>query len=61
MKKRIMLLAAGILAAAMAATSVSAADSLRLVNGKIEVDAALKEVAAKYEEETGVHVDIESM
>ena len=61
MKKRIMLLAAGILAAAMAATSVSAADSLRLVNGKIEVDAALKEVAAKYEEETGVHVEIESM
>lgn len=34
---------------------------LRLVNGKIEVDAALKELAAKYEEETGVKVNIESM
>ena len=61
MKKQAMLIAAGILAAAIAATSASAAESLRLVNGKIEVDAALKEVAAKYEEETGVHVEIESM
>ncbi len=61
MKKQAMLIAAGILAAAIAATNASAAESLRLVNGKIEVDAALKEVAAKYEEETGVHVEIESM
>ena len=35
--------------------------SLRLVNGKIEVDAQLKELAAKYKEETGVDVQIESM
>ena len=43
--------------------SIAKADttSLRLVNGKIEVDAALKDLAAAYEEETGVHVEIESM
>lgn len=35
--------------------------TLRLVNGKIEVDAQLKELAAKYKEETGVEVQIESM
>lgn len=34
---------------------------LRLVNGKIEVDAQLKELAAAYEKETGVKVNIESM
>ena len=61
MKKQAMLLAAGVLAAGMAVSTVSAEPSLRLVNGKIEVDAALKEAAAKYEEETGVHVEIESM
>ncbi len=35
--------------------------SLRLVNGKIEVDAQLKELAKAYETKTGVHVEIESM
>jgi len=34
---------------------------LRLVNGKIEVDAQLKQLAAAYEKETGVKVNIESM
>lgn len=34
---------------------------IRLVNGKIEVDSMLKEAAAKYEEETGIPVVIESM
>ena len=58
MKKVILSLMVGALVAGMA-TTVSA--DLRLVNGKIEVDAALKEAAAKYEEETGVHVEIESM
>ena len=61
MKKQAVLLAACVIAAGMAASSVYAEGSLRLVNGKIEVDAALKEAAAKYEEETGVHVEIESM
>ena len=42
-------------------TASTAATSIRLVNGKIEVDAPLKKLAAMYEEETGVHVDIESM
>ncbi len=52
----------GILAGAMsAALSLTAMADLRLVNGKIEVDAQLKELAAAYEEETGVHVEIESM
>ena len=35
--------------------------TLRLVNGKIEVDAQLKDLAAAYEAETGVTVEIESM
>ena len=35
--------------------------SLRLVNGKIEVDAQLKKLASEYEKQTGVKVTIESM
>ena len=38
-----------------------ASGDIRLVNGKIEVDAALKAAAAAYKEETGVSVAIESM
>ncbi len=34
---------------------------IRLVNNKVEVDAGLKKLAAKYEEETGVPVVIESL
>ena len=41
--------------------AMSDGTSLRLVNGKIEVDAQLKELAAAYKEETGVDVQIESM
>ena len=40
---------------------ISSSDSLHLVNGKIEVDAPLKALAAAYEAETGVHVEIESI
>ena len=36
-------------------------DTIRLVNGKIEVDAMLKKLAQMYEEKTGVKVEIESM
>lgn len=36
-------------------------DTIRLVNGKIEVDANLKKLAEMYKEETGVTVEIESM
>lgn len=36
-------------------------DSIRLVNGKIEVDAQLKKLAEMYKEETGITVEIESM
>lgn len=39
----------------------SSGKELRLVNGKIEVDAQLKELAAAYEKESGVKVNIESM
>ena len=39
----------------------SSGKELRLVNGKIEVYAQLKELAAAYEKETGVKVNIESM
>lgn len=35
-------------------------DTIRLVNGKIEVDAQLKKLAEMYKEETGVTVEIES-
>ena len=44
-----------------AASSGSADGDIRLVNGKIEVDAALKAAAEAYEKETGVKVAIESM
>lgn len=43
------------------ADSAASGQSIRLVNGKIEVDEMLKEAAAKYQEETGVEVIIESM
>lgn len=42
-------------------SSGNAGKSIRLVNGKIEVDAQLKKLAEMYEKETGVHVEIESM
>lgn len=35
--------------------------TIRLVNGKIDVDSQLKKLAEMYEKETGVHVEIESM
>ena len=38
-----------------------AGKTIRLVNGKIEVDSQLKKLAEMYEKETGVHVEIESM
>lgn len=41
--------------------SSSDGKTLRLVNGKIEIDSQLKELAAIYEEETGVKVEIESL
>lgn len=42
------------------ATSANA-DAIRLVNGKIEIDNQLKDLAAKYQEETGQEVIIESL
>jgi raffinose/stachyose/melibiose transport system substrate-binding protein len=53
--------AAGTDADTTGGTTSSSGDSIRLVNGKIEIDAQLKELATMYEEETGVHVEIESM
>ena len=47
--------------AATTGSGGSSSDSLHLVNGKIEVDAPLKALAAAYEAETGVHVEIESI
>ncbi|MDD7389214.1 MAG: ABC transporter substrate-binding protein [Lachnospiraceae bacterium] len=43
------------------ASSSKSGDTIRLVNGKIEIDAQLKKLAEKYKEETGVTVEIESM
>ena len=44
-----------------AGSSESSEGAIHLVNGKIEVDAQLKELAALYEEETGIAVEIESL
>lgn len=41
--------------------SSSDGNTIRLVNGKIEIDATLKKLAEMYKEETGVTVEIESM
>ncbi|RKM62698.1 carbohydrate ABC transporter substrate-binding protein [Butyrivibrio sp. XB500-5] len=43
------------------AASASSGKSIRVVNGKIEVDSQLKKLAEMYEKESGVHVEIESM
>ncbi len=43
------------------AGSGSGGGEIRLVNNKVEVDAALKELAEKYKSETGVTVNIESL
>ena len=48
-------------AEAAAAPAASSDGDIRLVNGKIEVDAALKAAAEAYKAETGVTVAIESM
>lgn len=42
-------------------TPVAGGDALRLVNGKIEIDEPLKALAAKYQEETGQEIIIESL
>ena len=44
-----------------AAPAAASEGDIRLVNGKIEVDQALKNAAAAYKEKTGVTVAIESM
>ena len=43
------------------APAASSANSIRLINGKIEVDAQLKKLAEMYKAETGVEVVIESL
>ena len=53
--------AAGSTGSEAAAPAASAEGDIRLVNGKIEVDAALKAAAEAYKAETGVTVAIESM
>ena len=69
-KKLLSLLLVGLMGASIVACgdtgsgSASSGDSgksIRLVNGKIEVDSQLKKLAEMYEKETGVHVEIESM
>jgi raffinose/stachyose/melibiose transport system substrate-binding protein len=41
--------------------AASTGKSIRLFNGKIEIDSALQHLAQVYEEETGVHVEVESL
>lgn len=48
-------------APAAEAPAASSANSIRLINGKIEVDAQLKKLAEMYKAETGVEVVIESL
>ncbi|MBE5915752.1 MAG: carbohydrate ABC transporter substrate-binding protein [Pseudobutyrivibrio ruminis] len=69
-KKLLSLLLVGLMGASIVAcgdtgsentSSGDSGKSIRLVNGKIEVDSQLKKLAEMYEEETGVHVEIESM
>ena len=48
-------------AAAPAAPADPSATSIRLINGKIEIDAQLKKLAEMYKAETGVEVIIESL
>ena len=69
-KKLLSLLLVGLMGASIVAcgdtgsgstSNGDSAKSIRLVNGKIEVDSQLKKLAEMYEEETGVHVEIESM
>ncbi|MBR2531088.1 MAG: carbohydrate ABC transporter substrate-binding protein [Lachnospiraceae bacterium] len=43
------------------AAASSGGAAIRLVNNKVEIDAALKDLAAKYKDETGVEVTIESL
>ena len=42
-------------------TPSNAGGSIKLFNGKIEIDPALQNLAKAYEAETGVHVEIESL
>lgn len=56
-----MLAPMSVAASSSTAEAPSTGVSLRLVNGKIEVDKALKELAAEYKKQTGVDVQIESM
>lgn len=44
-----------------ASSSAKASAAIQLVNGKIEIDAQLKEAAATYQKETGQEVKIDSM
>jgi raffinose/stachyose/melibiose transport system substrate-binding protein len=41
--------------------AASTGKTIRLFNGKIEIDTALQHLAQVYEEETGVHVEVESL
>lgn len=68
MKKRLIAYAA--IVAMLAVTVVTGcskdegtakADSIHVFNGKVEIDAQLKAYAALYEEQTGVHVKVESI
>ena len=53
--------AIGVMTTAFAGNAFAADKTIRLVNGKIEIDSQLKKLAEMYEKETGVKVEIESM
>ncbi len=61
MKKILALGMAAVMAASLGLAGCGSSAPSTLVNNKVEIDAALKELAAKYQEETGVAVTIESL
>ena len=58
MKKRVILALAAALIMGTASTAMA---DIRLLNNKVEIDEALKELAAAYKDATGVTVNIESI
>ena len=61
MNKKVLVSLVAVAAMTMGCVASANAGEIRLVNNKVEVDAALKDLAAKYEEETGTKVTIESL
>lgn len=60
-RAKMLVATAAIMAVTAGFSTAASAETIRLVNGKIEIDSQLKKLAEMYQEETGVEVVIESM